>query len=178
MKNIILSLLFFFALLNASAQSQLIRDTETDIIRDLAFPPAQSDRSMNNGQMTEVMLIFKPTQLRGSNPKGTRTMHYELAYYSGHFGVHNTPTIARVERWEIDCRQNLRVSYVNGKLRITGNTITARYTELVNGQVSKTSEANVVEIPDVSANKVYASLANTLQIKLGALKIHIDRFYR
>jgi hypothetical protein len=160
------------------AQSQLIKDTEADIMRDLAFAPAQSDRSMNAGQMIEVGVIFNSNKLTGSNPKGTRVLQYQLDYYDGFVGNHLTPIIKKTERWEIDCRQNITITYVNNKLRIVGNNIKSRFTELVNGAITKTSESNTVEIPDVSANKIYQNLANTLQFKLGALKIHIDRFYR
>lgn len=178
MKKIILSISLSLIFSFAFAQNQQIRDTEADIMRDLAYAPAQSDRTMNNGQMIEMSVIFTPNKLTGSNPKGTRILQYELAYYSGHYGAHNTPTIGKVERWEIDTRQPITVTYVNNKLRITGSQVKSRYTELVNNQVTKTSESNTIEIPDASANKIYQSMANVLQIKLGALKIHLDRFYR
>lgn len=176
MKTIFLSLIFISLFSSLFAQSQLIRDTEAEIVKDLAFAPAQSDRTMNNGQMIELGAIFTNNKLTGSNPKGTRILQYELAYYDGI--INGTPNIKKVERWEIDCKQTITITYANSKLKITGNNIKSRFTELVNNRVTKTSESNVIEIPDASAAKIYKDLASTLQFKLGALKIHLDRFYR
>lgn len=69
--------------LQAQALTQGIIDTEKSIVDDLAFAPAESNTSLNNGQMIELTRCeFHGQGLPGSKPK-TRVLRYTLWYYGG-----------------------------------------------------------------------------------------------
>ncbi|MCU0444233.1 MAG: hypothetical protein MUE85_04890 [Microscillaceae bacterium] len=165
--------LISFGHIYAQTPSPQILDTEKDIINDLAFAPAESNRSLNNGQMIELTeCVFHGQGLPGSKPK-TRVLKYTLWYYGSVVSSHNQPTGGRRVTYEIDMRQQLRLAYQNNSLVITCSNVNGRVTEGSNVQSLK-----VITIPDVTANSRYANMATTLQVKFAALKVHIDRFYR
>ncbi len=201
MKKLIFACLFlvFCVQVNAQTPNAQILDTENDIIKNLAFAPAESNKSLNSGKMIELRECFFHGQgLPGSKPK-TRVLKYALWYYTTLDGF-GQPTGYRKVIYEIDMRQQLTVAYQNNSLVITCSTVNGRVTEgnnvrslkvitipdvttssTVNGRVTEGSNVRslkVITIPDVTTNRRYANIASLLQVKFAALKVHLDRFYR
>ncbi len=174
MKKLIFACLFliFATQLYAQTPSKEILDIEKDLINDLSFAPAESNRSLNNGQMIELTeCVFHGQALPGSKPK-TRVLRYTLWYYGGVSG-HGQPFGGRRVTYELDTRQDLRVVYQNNSLVITCSTVNGRVTEGSNVQSLK-----VITIPDVTTNRIYSGKVFMLSARLAALKIQTDRFYK
>ncbi|NJL14007.1 MAG: hypothetical protein HC913_14035 [Microscillaceae bacterium] len=174
MQKLIFLIIFLASVMALQAQtpSPQILDTERDIINDLAFAPAESNKSLNNGRMIELWeCVFLGQGLPGSAPK-TRVLRYQLNYYTQIDG-NGQPLTVRTVIYEIDMRQSLTVAYQNNSLVITCSTVNGRVKEGNNVQSLK-----VITIPDVTADRRYANKVSLLRAKFTALKLHIDRFYK
>lgn len=189
MKKLIFAFLLFvaFGSLQAQTPNAQILDTEKDIINDLTFAPAQSNKSLNNGQMIELReCVFHGYGLPSSKPK-TRVLRYTLWYYT-QVNASGEPTQWKSVTYEIDMRQQLTVAYQNNSLVITCSTVNGQVYEGNNLALTQqgsiptqgrtVKSLKVITIPDVTTGRLYANKASLLRFKFAALKMHIDRFYK